>query len=278
MIAHKWYCTGIGRDVCPFHGANFCGDEKEGPLLLSYHPRVGGLKECYIQHVALCWEKWEGLKPRYLPSIQRVLKNVGDITLGQGKMEKFCGLLILHHDIGKLSEDYQRNTFPRHEILSAYFIYQHGTTFWRKMDLSDHECEFLSSISAAATYLHHEALQLSHRHFEMRAPTYSYLLSILLDQKFSMLDRCNDITSKLEEQMLGTCHVYPRFEGRINGFEVARVLGEVVTYIDGSLKTLAMRTAVASVLQPLTICDNLAAAARGGTPSRLSKFLGVGEI
>ena len=278
MTAYRWRCTGVSRDICPFHGVSFCGDEKEEPRLLSYHPRVGGLKECYIQHITLCWEKWKELKRRYLPSIQRVLKNVGDITLRQGEIEKFCGLLILHHDIGKLSEEYQKKMFLRHEILSAYFIYQYVMTFWREMGLSDYECKFLRSISAAATYLHHEALQLSHHHLELRAPTYSYLLSILLNRKFSMLHLWNDITSKLEELALGTCHVYLRFEGQISGPEVAGVLGEVVTYIDGSFNTLAVRVAVASVLQPLTICDNLAASARGGLPSRLSKFLGAGEI
>lgn len=93
-----------------------------------------------------------------------------------------------------------------------------------------------------------------------------------------MLNEWSDIISKLEDKSFGTHYEYPSFKKQISGSDVARALGTIITYVDGSPKALAMRMAVASVLQPLIICDNLAASARGGTPSRLSKFLGVGEI
>jgi len=272
----KWRCK--SRTKCPFHRTSVCGDETEGSLICSYPRSLGGTNECYIRHVVLCWEEWEKLKHRYSPSIQRVLETAGNIPLKQRQVERICGLPILHHDIGKLSEEYQKETFYRHEMLSAYFVYRYGMTSCREMGLSDYECEFLASMSAAAIYLHHEALQVSHRHFEMRAPTYSYLLSLLSDKKFSMLAGWNNITSKLENQALGTRYSYSAFKEQIGGSDVARTLGTVITYIDGSPKALAIRIAVASVLQPLTICDNIAATARGGEPSRLSKFLGAGEI
>lgn len=277
MITDKWFCK--SRTDCPFHRTtSVCGDETEGPLIYSYHPKSWGSNECYIQHVILSWKEWEKLKHRYLPSLQRVLETTADIRLKRRQVERICSLLILHHDIGKLSEEYQKGTFFRHEMLSAYFIYRYGMTSCREMGLSNYECEFLASVSAAAIYLHHEALQVSHRHFEMRAPTYSYLLSFLSDRKFSMLNEWSDIISKLEDKSFGTHYEYPSFKKQISGSDVARALGTIITYVDGSPKALAMRMAVASVLQPLIICDNLAASARGGTPSRLSKFLGVGEI
>lgn len=276
MIRDKWLCK--SRTDCPFHGTSVCGDETEGPIIYSYHQSRGGSNECYIQHVILSWREWEKLKHRYLPSLQRVLETTANIPLRQKQVERICGLLILHHDIGKLSEEYQKGTFYRHEMLSAYFIYRYGMTSCREMDLSNYECEFLASVSAAAIYLHHEALQVGHRHFEMRAPTYSYLLSFLSDRKFSMLKEWYNITSKLEDKSFGTHYEYPSFKKQISGSKVARALGTIITYVDGSPKALAMRMAVALVLQPLIICDNLAASARGGTPSRLSRFLGVGEI
>jgi len=276
MATHKWRCNNQVR--CPFHKTSICGDETKGAFICSYPRSLGGSNECYIQHIALCWEEWEKLRPRYIPSIQRVLENVGGVTLEQKQVERICGILILHHDIGKLSEEYQKETFYRHEMLSAFLNYHYNMTSFRKIGLTDYECKFLTSISAAAIYLHHEALQISHHHFEMRAPTYSYLLTLLSDRRFSMLSEWNNITSKLEDQALGRHFAYPKFKEQISGSEVARLLGTVITYIDGSPKALALRMAVASLLQPLTICDNLAAMARGGKPTYLSKFLGAGEV
>jgi hypothetical protein len=190
-------------------------------------------------------------------------------------VEAICSLIVLHHDIGKLTNEYQNEAFYRHEMLSACFLYKYIIECGEKMGLSSYECAFLAPVAASVAYLHHEGLQVSHRHLEMRAPTYSYLLGLLWNKSFSMVTGWESIASKLEDLELGSHYTYPSF---VDGLEVASTLGKIITYSDGAPKPLALRMAIASALQPVVICDNRAARYRGGRTTRFSEFLGAGEL
>lgn len=275
----KWICR--SRDMCPLREfKEVCGDGRDEPVIASYHPYHEGLKECYIRHLILCWNEWKKISNRYMPSIHRILKKVLRTDIDLSLLWDICGVTILHHDVGKLCINYQskNKTFYRHEMLSSFLIHDYIINMLNdRSSLDEQRREILSSIISAAIYLHHEGLQISHRYYEMRAPTYGYLLTLLAGKEFDMIKGWKSISAKLEYWALNKNLDYFRDVASINGYEVANVLGSIITLIDGGLDPLPLRLAVASILHPIMVSDNLASLRRGGKPSRLSRFLGVME-
>jgi len=143
--------------------------------------------------------------------------------------------------------------------------------------LNSQKAELLSSIISSAIYLHHEGLQISHKYHEIRAPTYGYLLNLLAGKEFYMIKGWRLISTELEQWAFNKKFNHFGDITSINGYEAANLLGSIITLIDGSLNPLQLRLAVASILQPIMISDNLASLRRGGKPSRLSRFLGIME-
>jgi len=273
----EWLCD--KDDQCKLvHYENICGHGKEGPIVISYHPRKEGYKECYIRHVMLCWDKWQRYLHRYLPSITRLIRCVINLNISTEIIRNICDIMILHHDVGKLSENYQKtkNTFYRHEILSAFLLKEYVHDILSdEMQLNTYASKVVSSLISSAVYLHHEGLQISHRHYELRVPTYSYLVHLLSDLNFSMISNWKTIVSEIEKWALGKSYEQYFPERNIfKGTEVAEGLSRMIMLIDGDINPLALRLVVSSILQPLMISDNLAAIARGGKPSRFSEFLG----
>ena len=176
----RWICE--SRDICPLRGfENICGDGKDKPVMVSYHPIREGIKECYVRHLILCWNEWGNISNRYIPSIHRILKKVLHADMDLNLLRDICGVAVLHHDVGKLCRSYQsrKKTFYRHEMLSSFLIHDYIINMLNdKFPLDEQRAELLSSIISAAIYLHHEGLQISHRYYEMRAPTYGYLLNL----------------------------------------------------------------------------------------------------
>ena len=143
------------------------------------------------------------------------------------------------------------------------------------MQLNTYASKVVSSLISSAVYLHHEGLQISHRHYELRMPTYSYLVHLLSDLNFSMISNWKTIVSEIEKWALGKSYEQYFPERNIfKGTEVAEGLSRMIMLIDGDINPLALRLVVSSILQPLMISDNLAAITRGGKPSRFSEFLG----
>jgi CRISPR/Cas system-associated endonuclease Cas3-HD len=262
--------------MCPLEGfEGICGEEE--PIFSSYHPRMEA-KECYIGHVILCWNKWKESANRYIPSIHRLFEKVLRTNIDLDFLRRVCDVAILHHDIGKLSVDYQSGEFYRHEMLSAFLTYNYITNMSStEFSLDEPRTKVLSSIISAALYLHHEALQISHHHRERRTPTYGYLLNILMGRKFRMVRRWRSIAAELEYWAFNKYLDYFEDIVLIDGYKVAGLLGLIITLIDGGPDPLPLRLAVSSILHPITISDNLAALERGGKPSRLSSFLGAME-
>lgn len=273
----KWLCD--KNNQCKLiRYENICGHGKEGPIIISYHPRKEEYKECYIRHVMLCWEKWQMYLRRYLLSITRLIKHTIDSNISTEIIRDACNIMVLHHDIGKLSENYQgsKNTFYRHEILSAFLLKDYICSILSdKMQLSKYASKVVSSLLSSAVYLHHEGLQISHKHYELRMPTYNYLIHLLADLDFSMISNWKTITSEIERWALGKSYeqYFPE-KNVFKGIEVAKELSRMIMFIDGDIHSLALRLVVSSILQPLMISDNLAAIARGGKPSKFSEFLG----
>jgi CRISPR-associated endonuclease Cas3-HD len=263
-----WLCPFF--DQCPFREKAFCGHNTSKPLLLSYHPKPSGVPECYVRHIINCWNEWQKLEPKWANSVKRVLSSVTDIQINEEYFRKAMSLIVLHHDIGKLTEEYQNGNFIGHEALSAYLLYHQ----FREQRLEQNGSDLLAAIFASAVYLHHEALQISHDHFEMREPTYSYLLYWFSSKKFTMVNAFNDLITQMNQQFVPlSLSIVSLTSKPIKGTELARTLGSIMITIDGYSDPVVMRMGVATVLHSLTICDNLAANKRGGTPSGLSKAL-----
>lgn len=270
-----WLCP--YQNICAFIGKPYCGHQHKGPFIVSYHAQALNLLECYVGHVICCWNEWNNIKQKWLKSIKRTLWSVTDIQLTDEEISDLVSLVILHHDIGKLTLEYQNKEFFRHEVVSSYFLYRLITMYIErnnKLTLNI-DSDLLSAMFTAAVYLHHEGLQISHEHLEMREPTYSYLLSWLSSKSFHMTPYWNEITNLINRRYLSLSTPIPqKFNDlAVEGPVIAKTLGTLMTIIDGSVDPLAVRMAVAAILHPLTISDNLAANKRGGALSPISKVL-----
>ena len=251
--------------ACPFLGKGFCGHEKEKPILLSYHSETPTTAECYMGHVVNCWKEWLGLRRRWLPSVKRVLESITGSAIDEETVQKVMSSIILHHDVGKLTKEYQDKKFFRHEAVSAHILYHWLLELFQERTLP--------AMLGAAVYLHHEGLQIAHKHFEMREPTYSYLINWLSPLQFCKIDGWNELIPQINQEYLGVPMSFDLEKEAISGSDIAESLGTIMIYVDGCSEPLVMRMGIAAVLHPLTICDNRAANKRGGTPSTISKAL-----
>jgi len=260
--------------ICPFLGKGFCGHEKDKPIFLSYHSETPANAECYMGHIVNCWNEWLGLRRRWLPSVKRVLESTTRKAIDEEAVGKAMSSIILHHDVGKLTKEYQDRIFFRHEAFSAHVLYN-----WLFELLQERT---LSAVFGAAVYLHHEGLQIAHRHFEMREPTYSYLINWLSPLHFNKIERWNELIPQINQEYLDLSMSYDIGKETVSGSDVAETLGNIMTNVDGSSEPLVMRMGIAAVLHPLTICDNRAANKRGGMPSTISRalagFFGEGAL
>jgi CRISPR/Cas system-associated endonuclease Cas3-HD len=255
-----WSCPYI--NICNFNETKFCGNGKEGPIYLAFH---GASVECYVGHVINCWNEWLEIRDRWLPSIKRVCESITGNNLDMNILEKVLGAMILHHDIGKLTKEYQEKRFYRHESISTHVLFP-----WLREITSETTS---ASMFSSAVYLHHEGLQIAHKHFEMREPTYSYLLNWLSPWTFSKVVHWDEIISQIN-------HFYdiPIISAvqndKIFGSNIAKTLGDILIEIDGCPEPLVARMGVAAILHPLTICDNRAAAKRGGKTTEIGRAIG----
>jgi len=270
-----WLCP--YQNICSFIGKPYCGHQREGPLIVSYHAQALNLPECYIGHIICCWNEWNNIKQKWLKPVKRTLWSVTGIQLTDKEISDLLSLNILHHDIGKLTLEYQNKEFFRHEVVSSYVLHYLVTIYLERNNklILNTDSDLLSAVFAAAVYLHHEGLQISHEHLEMREPTYSYLLNWLSSKSFHITPYWNEIINLIDRCYLSLSMPIPqKFNDlTVEGPVIAKTLGTLMTIIDGSIDPLAVRMAVAAILHPLTICDNLAANKRGGALSPISKVL-----
>lgn len=271
-----WLCSFASE--CPFLKSPFCGHTNEKPLILSYHPKPPGVLECYIEHVISCWNSWKKLEHRWINSVERILSSVMNVQIDEKYVQEAMDMTIIHHDIGKLTEEYQNQRLIGHEVLSTYLLFYQFKSQFEKQKIGQNESDILASIFSSAVYLHHEAAQIYYGTLEMREPTYSYLLYRFSSLTFHKIRAFNELINQINQIYVPslasiTSSLAQDIQKPIIGSEVVKTLGSIILTVDGYSDPLVMRMGVATVLHPLTICDNLAARRRGGKPPALSREL-----
>ena len=271
-----WSCPAM--EQCAFLGQDFCGHQKTNPIVRSYHetPKTAAYPECYLTHALYCWRTWLALKNRYKRSVTRVLNSVLDANLGEEVVQRLMDIEIIHHDIGKLTHEYQLGQRGyRHELLSAALLYEAFKS--EVLEEVPRHADLIASILSASVYLHHEGLYIIHKHLELRAPSYSFILSQLSGHTIRLREDWWRITQGLNNVLLNVPLKWQPEHGlevmEINGETIAERLGEIIMILDGHVDSAAIRLAVAAIAQPLKVCDNLSAMHRGGEPGRFAQFL-----
>jgi len=258
--------------ICPFKEAKICGHGKY-PLIRSYHEdsSKGEKPECYVAHTLLTYKHLMDIVQRYINVITKRFLVLDPITLTREDIsslkkavESSLIFSIVHHDIGKLTENYQhykKNKYIkwiRHEIISAYIIYHSLMNhFLNKIEESlSFFVEPMVNVFTAAVYLHHEAFWLWKGYLELRVPTLDYFLSVLHNLDVVFLDNADKIIRALGEYL--KIEIPAVTYNRISGNEIAYTLGSVFNYLDGSPNSVVFRAIVSSILHPLIISDNMA--------------------
>ncbi|MEM3715453.1 MAG: CRISPR-associated endonuclease Cas3'' [Nitrososphaeria archaeon] len=244
--------------------------------ILSYRPSEKQKVEFYMDHIKNCNEIWRNkYRERVIEPIARrtakVLKdNLKDV---EENVKLALDIAIIYHDFGKLTRIYQDYTQCkrdslngfRHEHISTYFILNVLRSLLGKEN-------YLTYITAAAVYLHHEALVLTFRSDflkTLRTPQMDYLLSLYSNFK----DEDLEIVEEAEDQIRESS-VYLKENGKkvsdylisqlksSTKMDVLRSLGLVLNRIDGSPISPNLRLITASFLLPIIEVDNEAGGMR----------------
>jgi len=254
----SWTC--VTEAQCPFKGREFCGF-KSKPIVRSYKcEKPEEREECYIEHVIRCWEEWRKKETRIVRPIFYRLRALG---LGRAvscdELKEMLGFMIVNHDLGKLTEIYQRYCKGerdklggfRHECISSYESL--------KLLQQKHE-DPIPYFICSALYLHHEAQILSwrsRRYRSLRTPTFDYLLSHLSrfsESNLRFVQGAQEISEWLIKELAGielrSYQLVPPSAG-----EVTAELGKMISIVDGSANASEYRLVVASFLLPLTLID-----------------------
>jgi len=250
-----WSCLKVNS--CPCKEGPLCGIRQGGPLVKSYHFKAGERPECYLEHVMFCIEEWHSIAARFTkPIVHRFastfkLKPNDDL---ERDIKWALTLSIINHDVGKLTLEYQTGKWYRHELLGAYIVRK---IFNECFDKEKPYFELLRDITAASVYLHHEALQLSRGWRGLRSPTLDYLMSKVSEFNFTFKAELKSAFNTLNEYGgLTVCYELPN---NIEGKDLVRQLGEMISALDGSHNPGAVRLVIALMLLPLTIIDDKAA-------------------
>ena len=254
----KWRC--IKKETCNGKGKAFCGLLREKPIVRSYHPSDEELEECYLQHVILCWEQWCKLKHRFVGTITRRFATTLNINLHEyekrlpNDIEQALSFAILHHDVGKLTKEYQEEKWYRHEIIGAYLLYNIFSHEFAEREYG----HYLSNVIGAAIYLHHEAIQLSRGWLKLRSPTLDYLLSKIGHLRFTFESYAQEIFN-LATLLMGSKKINYSLPQNVEGKQIAMSLGRIICSLDSMPRINATRLCIASFLLPITQVDNKAA-------------------
>lgn len=256
----------IAREECPCTNIErVCGLRSGRPILRSYHAEEheGQREECYLQHVILCYKEW---KKRRKVFIKPIINRVTSIVFAGNEpapnvsrdlaadIETGLKIAIIHHDLGKLTKEYQEGKWYRHEIVGAYLTYNILSEY-----LTDEKPygKILRSLLSAAVYLHHEAIQLARRWSGLRSPTFEYLLNTIGPLSFTFEETAYSFFKYANT--IGELGLRYELPGEIKGKEIVNIIGNFVCLIDGMPYVSATRLCLASILLLITEIDNKAA-------------------
>jgi hypothetical protein len=256
-----WSC--LREEKCPQNRKEFCGINSGKPKIKSYHieydEREEKREECYLEHVILCYEEWERKKKRFIKSLTRRFAAFCKLEVDNDlitNIENGLRIAVAHHDVGKLSNEYKWGKWYRHEIISACIVHSILLNSLPQRPYKD----LLSAILSAATYLHHEALQLSHRWFELRSPTFDYLTSKIGDKSFTFGEGANqffEVTNAIYN-LNNVIYNYSLPE-RVSGEEIVETIGNFISSLDSAPNINAARLCLASMALLINEIDNEAA-------------------
>ncbi|MEM2482846.1 MAG: hypothetical protein QW365_07130 [Candidatus Nezhaarchaeales archaeon] len=253
-----WSCDVKG--LCPYPGREFCGLGNTGPKFRSYHiadeEKGKRREECYLQHIILCCDEWMIYRRKFIGSIVRRFAALCDLEIDDSLincLEKALKIAIVHHDVGKLSEEYQNGEWYRHEIIGAHVIYNMLFDYLTDEPYKDLLCALIS----AAVYLHHEAIQIAHKWFKLRSPTFEYLNSKIGPLSFTFDDIALQAFEAINE--FSELNIRWRLPKIIGGKEIVRTISDIISLVDGMPRVNAARLCLASVVLLLNEVDNRAA-------------------
>jgi hypothetical protein len=256
-----WSC--LREEKCPQRRKEFCGINSGKPMITSYHiehdEQERKREECYLEHVILCYEEWEKKRRRFIKSLARRFAAFCKLEVNDdliADIENGLRITVAHHDVGKLSDEYRKGEWYRHEIISARIV--HDILF---NSLSQRSYKnLLSVILSAATYLHHEALQLSRRWFELRSPTFDYLTGKMGNKSFIFREGANQFFEATN--VIYNLNVIIRnysLPEKISGEEIVETVGDFISSLDGAPNVNAARLCLASMTLLINEIDNEAA-------------------
>ncbi|MEM4482072.1 MAG: hypothetical protein QXV04_05065 [Desulfurococcaceae archaeon] len=195
-------------------------------------------------------------KRRFTGSIVRRFAALCDLEISNGlieNIEKALKISIVHHDIGKLSKEYQNGDWYRHEIVGAHAVYSMLFDY-----LTDEPYkELLCALISAAVYLHHEAIQIAHKWFKLRSPTFEYLNSKIGSFSFTFDENALQAFEAINE--FSGIDVNWRLPKIMKGEEIVRTVSDTISLIDGMSRVNATRLCLASMVLLISEIDNNAA-------------------
>ncbi|MCC6019204.1 MAG: hypothetical protein LM601_09245 [Candidatus Verstraetearchaeota archaeon] len=256
-----WSC--LREEKCPQNRKEFCGINSGKPKIISYHieydERERKREECYLEHVILCYEEWQKKKRRFINSLIRRFAVFCKIEVNNdliADIENGLRIIIAHHDIGKLSYEYRKGEWYRHEIISAHIVHDILLNSLPRRLYKD----LLSAILSAATYLHHEALQLSRKWFELRSPTFDYLTSKIGDKSFTFGEGSYQFFEATNAiyNLNNVIRNYSLPE-KVSGEEIVETIGNFISSLDSASNINAARLCLASIVLLINEIDNEAA-------------------
>ncbi|MEM4488609.1 MAG: CRISPR-associated endonuclease Cas3'' [Desulfurococcaceae archaeon] len=231
-----------------------------GPKFRSYHivdeERGKRREECYLQHIILCCDEWMIYKRKFIGSMVRRFAALCDLEIGDdliNDLEEALKIAIAHHDIGKLSREYQNGEWYRHEIIGAHAVYNILFNYLTDKPYKDLLCALIS----AAVYLHHEAIQIAHKWFKLRSPTFEYLNSKIGPLFFTFDDVALQAFEAINE--FSKLSIGWRLPKAIGGKEIVRTISNIISLIDGMPRVNATRLCLASAVLLISEVDNRAA-------------------
>lgn len=253
------------NDVCPYMNEKVCGLRTGRPVFRSYHIEEDQKQrdECYLQHVILCCKEWEEKKKVFVgPIINRVLSisfESNEIPPEVSRelsadLEIGLRIVVVHHDIGKLSKEYQDGKWYRHEVVGAHLVYD-----MLSMHLTDEKLygKLLRALLSATVYLHHEAIQLARNWSGLRSPTFEYLIDKIGSLSFTFKEEAHCFFECANK--IGGLNMKYRLSEKIEGRKIVSTIGNVVSLLDGMPRVNAARLCLASMLLLVNEIDNRAA-------------------
>ncbi|MDW8004958.1 MAG: CRISPR-associated endonuclease Cas3'' [Thermofilaceae archaeon] len=238
----------------------FCGLNADRPKFRSYHiideEQGKRREECYLQHVILCYDEWRDCVKTFIGSVVRRFAALCDLEVNRcliNDLEEGLKVAVIHHDVGKLANEYQNREWYRHEVVGAHAVYNILFDYLTDKPYKDLLCALIS----AAVYLHHEAIQMARKWLKLRSPTFEYLNSKVGSLSFTFEERARQAFEAVNE--LNGLSIKWKLPENMKGGEVVKTVSGIISLLDGMPRVNTTRLCLASMTLLISEVDNRAA-------------------